>query len=361
MRIDEKYYGMDKMHFMDADLYDNKLLIYDSESRDFFAYNIDDELIVNLKILGTDSFTLDTARKIIRKGKDLYVIQNFPCAIFVFRQEEGIRYLCKIEVKGFGGRVKNAYGYKGKIWMFPTEINQPIAVYDMENNSIDLILCDNGNEKRTIGDIAYNNGKCVFMTLENSCDLVIFDLDSRKKRIVNTGINEYICGITIRNEEIILRTDNGKFIYSIDIEKKTRRILAKSNEKYEKKGKLIVAPNGTIIICPVFSDQFYYVDERLQNIREIYKENDIVNTSGATYTIGTLVYQRRIIVLPWGGNGLTHIRCSNGVWTVRKDSLKMKKKDYWIYKKNKVAFETEIYENDEMRLNEYLEMISVSS
>lgn len=347
------------LHFIDAAFCDGKLLFYNRETKFFYSYDFTSETIGFIEVNGVDEFDMDVPRKVIRNKKFIYFIQSDTCVIYKFEQiDTGLVFRKKIIVEKFEGNVKNAFIFHGVIWIIPSSLSAPMAKIDLKEDSVEYSGFYSDNYKENDGairDITLDNGMLYF-TFEEREELAIYNLCERTFNIYKTGIGSSIEGIVIRDSNIILREKYGKRIYCWNSESEKCQLLATSEQEFEELGKLRLLSDGTIIICPILKNSFFYVNELDGIIQSVQANEELNRINDGTFTIETLEYEDALYVYPWAGESIVKIYRDGQHVKADKVYFRMNKKEYADYYYNHKTKES-IEEHDNFSLKELLERI----
>ena len=349
------------LHFIDADFCNGKLLFYNRETKSFYSYDFTSESIDFVEVNGVDEFDMDVPRKVIRNKKCIYFIQSDTCVIYKFEQIDiGLVFRKKIIVEKFEGHVKNAFVFNGLIWIIPKSLSATMAIIDLKGDSVEYsrFYNDNYNYKENDGairDITLDNGMLYF-TFEDREELSIYNLCEKTFNIYKTGIGSGVEGIVVRDSNVILREKYGKRIYCWNSESKKCQLLATSEQEFEELGKLRLLSDGTIIICPIDKNTFFYVNELEGIIQNVQANEKLNRINDGTFTIETLEYEDALYVYPWAGELTVKIYRDGQHVKADKVYFRMNKKEYADYYYNHKTKEI-IEEHDNFSLKELLERI----
>lgn len=347
------------LKFLDADLYKDKLLFYDSETAFFYSYDLIDRRISFVETKGVDENNKGIFRKVIRNGNFLYFIQSDDCVLYKYEQiNSEFFFRNKIIVDNFYGGVKNAYLFNGLLWIIPRTINEPLAIIDLSNDVIEYCrFCTDNSEgnNKVIRDITLDDG-ILYIIYGNTEDLSIYNFYNKTWNTYKTGISNGVEGIIVRNENVILREKYGKRIYSWNTKRKESQLLATAELEFEEQGKLRLLSDGTIVICPIERNTFFYVNEIDGTIQNIQSDEEIKRMENATFTIETIEYDNALYIYPWAGESLVKIFKDGRNVKAGQIHFKMNKKKYADYYYNHKTKEI-IEEHDNFSLKEFLQRI----
>lgn len=326
---------VNSIRFMDADICDQKLLFYDATLKGFLEYHFDSGKMTYLEVDNKNELDVTLPRKVLRKGNNLYFIESEHCIINILSQSDnGLRFEKRISAGEFDGGVKNAYLFNGEIWIFPMRIDSSFVIFNTENmtfryHRLNMTIQQEGSFR----DICVSEG-VLYITTENSETLYLYDMRDDSLNMYPTGINKGIEGIAIRDGNVILREKRGKSIYSLDITTGKTRLIAKSDKDYEELGRLRVLSDGTIIICPIDEKNFFYVDEKSGDIKDIRQPESFDTLDNATFTIETGLYNDKLYVYPWASDCLMCIQKEREDLKIDKLVFKMDQQLYadYVYK-----------------------------
>ena len=358
MIINKEYFEIKKMHFMDADCTDGRLVFFDTYMEAFFSYEIEKELLTYLRVKNREHGIKENPRKIMRYYNDFYTVQASPCIVNHYKYKNGELDFCgQIIADRFGGIVKNAFLYNGMLWIIPSEEGFCIAIIDLSRETVEYLkISENVKNNKSFRDTTCFNEK-VFISYIGNSDLCCVNMIDRSIEVYSSVIPKPIEGISTKGNEIILRIKGGKEIYGLDVDERRYRMIAESEDKYEDIGKLRVLSDGNIIICPIYGNKFFYVDQKTNSIISIENKNEIHHNESMTFTIETKEYKENLYIYPWAGEKIVKISLENQTYIAKEIDFRILKENYKEYFDDKRLVGNIIREGECIQLNDYLQLL----
>ncbi len=360
MKIINDYYGLNNMHFMDAEYVEGKLLFYDALSESFFVTDLENGQSKYVNIRNGDDINLDYPRRVVCSGSNVFFVQSSVCVIYHFKMmDEELLFVEKCQATDFKGKVKNAFIFEGKLWIIPMKSNEVMAVMDLESKTIEYRKMKtnfSSQNNYAIREVVFQ-APYLYLSYAESSVLGRYNISEDSLVFFDTGIPEAIEGIASREENLILRSEGGQKIYSLNFDKKQYCLLAESKLESEKMGKVIALSNGTIIVCPILGNKFYYVDEEKRSIRRIKSQTEIRYKEGFTFTMGMREINGSLYIYPWAGEKLVEIHRNDNEWEVVERPFVMQVDNYREYLNNLNRKGKPIFEQEDISVEDFIHLI----
>lgn len=352
-------YQMGNMKFMDANYADGRLLFFDTLSKEFYSFDMNKEELSHVKLLERDGLDMECPRRIIRDRDDLYIIQASSCVIYHFKCTLlGLVYVEKIIAEEFEGGVKEAFLYVGMLWIIPTSANKKAAVLDIMNNHLKYVsLTNKGKVCGGLFDAVVCDNSYLYISFMEGSNIYRIDMIDESIRVFDTGISEAIGGIAFNKGNVLLRVKGGDVVYSYDLRNNTVRTIAKKETKCEEFGRVRVLNNGTIILCPVYGNDFYYIDDSNKKILPVKVVTSISRDNSSTFTIGTVEHNESLYVFPWSGEKMVKISKHGNCWEAREIPFVMSEENYILCLKDRMISEQIIMEQENMSIREFVKLL----
>lgn len=360
MKMIKNVYGLNKMHFMDAEYVDGILFFYDILSERFFLSDLATGQSKLVNLTGETNLKMDCPRKLVCYGDDFYLVQSNVCVIYHFKRSENeIVFDEKIVANEFKGKVKNAFIFDGILWIIPMESNGIIAGVDLTRKIIEyrrLKTDFNSKSNYVIRDVLLQ-APYLYFNYVGSNIVGRYNIKEDNIDYLNTGIPEVIEGIAIRENDLILRAKGGQSYYAWNYENKQYSVIAKSETKYEEMGKVTVLSDGAIIVCPILGKDFYYIDEEKKSIERIKEQSEIRYENGVTFTIGMREVDGNLYIYPWAGEKIVEIYRGNNEWEIKEKPLVMQVDEYKEYINYLKRKGQPIFEQEDISVKDFIQFI----
>ena len=342
---------------MDAYNQGARLLIYSDNYNLFFWYAFSEQL---LTIAEVNNFTIsmDNCRKVLSMGNSLFFISSYNCTIYKFTLDgNSLHFERSYNEPCFEGSVKNAYLYDDQIWIFPISSELSVAMFDIRSKN--FVLCNTlkllTGRKFKWREIL-QDGADVYLSSDYNDDIFKLNLSQKEGQCFHTGIGSKVDGIVKKGDLLFVRQIDGKKIYTWNISTKELKIIAESDIHFEQGKKLLITEKGKIIICPVFENSFYYVNEEKKTIERIVTDFEIEHCDTATLTIGSTKKENSLYIFPWASDFMLEIIDDDGV-KIKHIPLVIKHEDYLKIMDEKIKEGTILQEEKGQDLDVYIEAL----
>ncbi|MDI9508552.1 MAG: hypothetical protein QM217_01810, partial [Bacillota bacterium] len=116
--------------------------------------------------------------------------------------------------------------------------------------------------------------------------------------------------------------------------------------------------NGRLILLPIYSNRVFFLDDNMKSLRSVSGMEGCTHVKGrenATFSIGNIEYQGKLILLPWASNGFIEIDIED--MTADCYDVKMSEKDEVNFYRRTRAYNSLHIESNYFTLSKQLRML----